>query len=275
MGVSGAQARSRAMRARGGGGEDEAALAARAVAWHDLECGAYAVDLPLWLSLAERADGPILDVGAGTGRVTLALVRAGHEVTAVDREPALLDALRERAAGVAVQAVCADARTLALERRDYALCVMPMQTIQLLGGAAGRGAFLRRVREHVRPGGVIACAILGQLEPFDCTDGRIGPAAERARVGELEYVSRAIRVAESRRTVTIERERRILDRGPAARERARAIELLRERDAIELDRVGVARIEREGRDAGLHPEPAVAVAATDEHVGSTVVMLRV
>jgi SAM-dependent methyltransferase len=274
VGVSGAGTRPRAASACGGF-EDRAALAAQVVAWHDLECGGYSVDLSFWLSLAERLDGPILDVGAGTGRVTLTLARAGHAVTAVDREPALLDALRERATGLSVQTVRADARSLALERRDYALCVMPMQTIQLLEGVEGRVAFLRGARRHVRPGGLVACAILGELEPFDCSDGRIGPAAERARVGELEYVSRAIRVAESRRAVTIERERQILDRGPAARERGRARELLRERDAIELDRVGVARIERDARDAGLRPEPAVAVAATDEHVGSTVVMLRV
>jgi SAM-dependent methyltransferase len=274
VGVSGGETRQQAGHAHGGavGG---AVLAARAVAWHDLECGGYSVDLPLWLSLAERLDGPILDIGSGSGRVTLALARAGHAVTAVDREPALLDALRERAAGLEVQTVCADARSLALERREYALCVMPMQTIQLLEGADGRIAFLRSAREHVRAGGLVACAILGELEPFDCSDGRIGPAAERARVGELEYVSRAIRVAESRRTVTIERERRILDRDSAAHGRDRACELLRERDAIELDRVGVARIERDARAAGLHPEPAVTVAATDEHVGSTVVMLRV
>lgn len=274
MGVSGAETRAQPAHASAGS-EDGAALAARAVAWHDLECGAYGVDLPLWLSLAERLDGPILDVGAGTGRVTLALARAGHSVTAVDREPALLDALGERAAGLAVRTVCADARSLALERRGYALCVMPMQTIQLLAGVEGRVAFLRGAREHVRPGGLVACAILGELEPFDCSDARIGPAAERARVGELEYVSRAIRVAESRRAVTIERERLILDRGPAAREQGRARELLRERDAIELDRVGVARIERDARTAGLRPEAALTISATDEHVGSTVVMLRV
>jgi len=50
--------------------------AQRAVVWHDLECGGYRVDLQAWLELAERAGGPVLDVGAGTGRVSLALARA-------------------------------------------------------------------------------------------------------------------------------------------------------------------------------------------------------
>ena len=60
------------------------------VIWHDLECGAYTEDLPVWRALAARHGGPVLDVGAGTGRVTLDLARAGHAVTALDTDPALL-----------------------------------------------------------------------------------------------------------------------------------------------------------------------------------------
>ncbi|HEX8715060.1 MAG TPA: class I SAM-dependent methyltransferase [Solirubrobacteraceae bacterium] len=253
----------------------EAARTPAVVVWHDLECGDYRVDLPIWLALAARLGGPILDVGAGTGRVTLTVAQAGHAVTAVDRDSALLDALRERAAGLPVETVCADARSLTLGRRDYALCVMPMQTIQLLEGADGRVAFLRHAREHVRDGGLVACAILAELEPFDCSDGRIGPAAERTRVDGLEYVSRAIRVAESRRMVTIERERRILRPSASGEQTDSGTELARERDVIELDRLSVARLERDARAAGLHAEPALEIAATDEHVGSTVVVLRV
>jgi ubiquinone/menaquinone biosynthesis C-methylase UbiE len=44
-----------------------------AALWHDLECGDYRDDLPSWRSLAATAGGPVLDVGAGTGRVTLDL----------------------------------------------------------------------------------------------------------------------------------------------------------------------------------------------------------
>jgi SAM-dependent methyltransferase len=246
----------------------------RAVLWHDLECGDYRVDLPLWLELAEGVGGPVLDVGAGTGRVSLALARAGHPVTAVDRDRALLDALRMRATGLALETVCADARSLALARRDYALCVMPMQTIQLLGGVNGRLAFLRGARAHVRPGGLVACAILGEVEPFDCCDGRVGPEAERIRVDGLEYVSRAIRVAQSRTTVSIERERWIVGDRLAERKTGSGGEPTRERDAIELDRISVATLEHDARAAGLRAEPAIEIAATDEHVGGSVVVLR-
>jgi SAM-dependent methyltransferase len=54
------------------------------VIWHDVECGAYAEDLFLWRSLAAEHGDPVLDVGAGTGRVALDLARHGHRVTALD-----------------------------------------------------------------------------------------------------------------------------------------------------------------------------------------------
>jgi SAM-dependent methyltransferase len=233
--------------------------------WHDLECGGYRADLPLWQELAARCEGPILDVGAGSGRVTLQLARAGHSVTALDHNELLLAALRERTAGLDVEAVCGDARSFALARRNFALCIVPMQTIQLLAGAEGRIAFMRTVREHVREGAAIALAILGELDTFDCSCGGIGPAAERADVDGLLYLSRAIRVSETDEHVEIERERRIL---------ARPSDADRSIDLIRLDRVSVATLREEATEAGLRVEPTLEIAATDEHVASNVVMLR-
>ena len=109
------------------------------VVWHDVECGGYAADLPLWRELAAAEGGPVLDVGAGTGRVALDLARAGHAVVALDREPELLAALRERAGGLGVRTVAADAAGFALGAA-FPLIIVPMQTIQLLPGAAARAA---------------------------------------------------------------------------------------------------------------------------------------
>ena len=64
-----------------------------AVIWHDVENGGYDVDLPLWRRLAQRAGGPVLDLGAGTGRVALALAEDGHDVTALDSDPDLIEEL--------------------------------------------------------------------------------------------------------------------------------------------------------------------------------------
>jgi predicted RNA methylase len=66
------------------------------VIWHDVECGSYAEDLPLWRSLAAEYGDPVLDVGAGTGRVALDLATAGYRVTALDRDPDLIEELNRR-----------------------------------------------------------------------------------------------------------------------------------------------------------------------------------
>jgi SAM-dependent methyltransferase len=243
-----------------------------AVIWHDIECGAYRADLPFWRDLADaaRADGPaaILEIGAGSGRVTLDLSAAGHAVTALDLDRELLSALRDRAgAGAQVETVCADARTFALSRRDFALCIAPMQTVQLLAGSAERVAFLRRAHAHLRPGGLLACAIVTDLESFDCAAGDAGPSAELARVGGDLYRSRAVRVRAGVRRIVIERERQILVGG-------RGAETAAERDVAELARVSPSQLAREGIKAGLTPAPTGSIAATEDHVGSTVVMLR-
>jgi SAM-dependent methyltransferase len=258
---------------------DPTAPTPKEVIWHDLECGSYSVDLPLWLELAEGHPGPVLDVGAGTGRVALHLARAGHDVTAVDIDPVLIGALGKRAAQASIETVCADARALELSRRDFSLCLAPMQTIQLLGSSSQRRAFLRRARAHLRPGGLLACAILARVEPFDCADGEQGPAPEQTRRDGLLFLSAPTRVAILARSVLIERERRIFAaaaiqaRGEPGVHTAGA-ELSSERDLIALDRVSAAQLEREALAVGLRPEPARAVPATADHVGSTVVMLR-
>ncbi|HYB24350.1 MAG TPA: methyltransferase domain-containing protein [Solirubrobacteraceae bacterium] len=263
--------------------------------WHDLECGSYVADLPLWRELAAapgaqaaapgaqaaapgaQAAAPgahaVLDIGAGTGRVALDLAHRGHRVTAVEHDAELLRALRERAAAMGLQAlepVCADARALALARTDYELCIVPMQTIQLFGGAAGRTAFLRGARAHLAVGGVLACAIVTDVEPFDCAAADVGPTAEVAHVDGASYISRATRVHVGRSTLRIERERTIVPAPGAASNHAPTLE----HDAVELDRLSVARLQREGRQAGLTVLDTRAIPATDEHEGSVAVIFR-
>jgi SAM-dependent methyltransferase len=248
------------------------------VVWHDLECGGYHADLQLWRELAARAAGPVLDVGAGSGRVALDLARRGHAVTAVDLERPLLQALTDRAAALDldVEIVCADARSLSLRRRDFALCVAPMQTVQLLGGATERVAFLSRAREHLREGATIACALLTEVEPFDCRQGTGGPAAERAHVDGRLYLSRAIRVSELADGIEIERDRRVIEERPRASGGDSAVaQPPPEHDLIKLDRVSADGLEREGREVGLEAVARHEIAATEEHVGSVVVVLGV
>lgn len=246
-----------------------------AVIWHELECGEYRADLPLWRELAEDArerdaSAAILDIGAGSGRVALDLARAGHRVTALDSDRELLAALRQRVGDASLATVHADARSFELERRDFALCLVPMQTIQLLGGAPGRAEFLRQAHSHLRPGALLACAIVTELEPFDAEREGRGPSPETALLGETLFASRAVSVRLQRHSIRIERERSVtLGDRAASSHRAPA-----QRNVVVLDRVSAARLRREGREAGFTDAPRRSIEATEEHVGSTVVMLR-
>jgi SAM-dependent methyltransferase len=125
--------------------------------WHDLECAEYSEDLPTWHALAGRTGGPVLDVGAGTGRVTIQLAARGIDVVALDVAASLLAALECRAGELPVETLIADAREFSVDRR-FSLIVVPMQTLQLFGGPAGRAAFFRKALEHLKPGAVLAAA---------------------------------------------------------------------------------------------------------------------
>lgn len=233
------------------------------VAWHDVECGRYAADLPLWLELARAATGPILDLGAGTGRVALHLARHGHEVVALDREPAFLGALRARAGDLPVETVVADAASFDLGGRRFGLVVAPMQTIQLLG-ARGRAGCLRSLRRHLAQDGLAACALACDLEPFD---GRsvVLPLPDMGVVDGTSYYSQPIALRDAGDRVAIERVR---TRIAASGERTAC------EDVVHLDKLDVARLEAEAAAAGLRPCGARLIDPTDEHEGTTVVLLR-
>jgi SAM-dependent methyltransferase len=233
------------------------------VLWHDIECGGYDLDLPLWRELADREGSPVLDVGAGTGRVALDLARRGHEVVALDRDPALLDALRERAAGLAITTVAADARTFAIDRR-FPIVVVPMQTLQLLGGADGRARFLARAREHLTPGGLLAIALADALECFDEEHDQ-PPPPDLRDVGGVVYASRPVRVRDLGARAAIDRIRQIV-----------AIDgtLTTSDNVVELDRLEPEELEQEAVAVGLRARSQRRIPQSLEYVGSTVVMLR-
>lgn len=255
------------------------------VLWHDLECGTYAADLPLWRELAAKENRPagrILDVGAGTGRVALDLARAGHEVVALDRDEVLLGALRERAQreGLRVETVAGDARCFALNR-GFALVLAPMQTVQLLGGPQGVEGFVRCAAAHLPPGGLLAAA-LAEAVPFTervpepsraCDGGPRGcsvelelPPPDMLETGGWLYASQPVAVRHAPEGGTwLERRRQAV-----APDGARTVEL----DRILLDTVSPAALTAAGARAGLRPLPALTVANTEDHVGSDVVLLE-
>ena len=234
-----------------------------AALWHDLECGGYREDLPAWRALAAATGGPVLDVGAGTGRVTLDLAAQGLDVIALDREASLLAALEHRAGALPVETVHADARDFETARR-FALIVVPMQTLQLLDGRPGREAFLRCASRHLNPGGVVAAALADAMDCFDA-DHSVPPPPDARDVGTTRYASQLVGVVEEGGRAALHRRREIIE---STRHR------LVEDVVVHLDRVSADQVAVEASRLGFVVEPHRRVPETEQYLGSTIVVLR-
>jgi len=231
--------------------------------WHDLECGAYTEDLDLWRTFADRTGGPVLDVGAGTGRVTLELAGRGVEVVALDLDEPLLAALAVRANGLSVHTVVADARAFSLDRR-FSLIVVPMQTLQLLGGSSGRASFLRCALAHLEPGGLLAAALADAMDCFD-EDHDVPPPPDSREILGMRYQSQLLGVVDDDGRAAIHRRREIVD----AHDRVEAHHVV-----VHLDRVSADEVGTEARRLGFIAEPHLYIPQTEQYLGSTVVVLR-
>jgi SAM-dependent methyltransferase len=232
--------------------------------WHDIECGGYAADLALWRTLAAGLDGPILEIGAGTGRVTLDLAREGHGLTALDHDATLIGELRRRAAGYEIDAVVADACDFSLPRR-FALIAVPMQTVQVLGGRSARVDFMGCAQRHLLPDGVVAIAISEALETYDLADGHPIPVPDMAERDGIVYFSQPTAVRCTDGGYALERRRERID--PHG---TRTVEVVTET----LATLSAPELEAEAAEAGLRASDRIAIPATTDHVGSTVVILR-
>jgi SAM-dependent methyltransferase len=241
-----------------------------AVIWHDVECASYVEDLPLWRSLAAEYGDPVLDVGAGTGRVTLDLARAGYRVTALDRDPDLIGALERRLADNServrdiCQTVVADAREFELGER-FPLAIVPMQTIQLLGGVDGRARFLRCAHRHLTPGGVLAVAIAEVLDLYEVVDGMPMPLPDVREEDGFVYSSQPTAVRADHGGFVLERRRETVS--PSG-------DMTVEENVIRLDRLTVRGLQREGEAVGFTRGGRAHVPATEDYSGSEVVILR-
>lgn len=118
------------------------------------------VDLYLRLLAAERVRGPVLDLGCGTGRISLPLARAGHRMTGVDLAEPMLRRARRRRRGLPPEA----AIRLRFARQDivrlqlpcrYRAAILAFSTLNMVLGADNRSSALVRIARHLEPGGLL------------------------------------------------------------------------------------------------------------------------
>jgi len=103
---------------------------------------------------ARRSGGRVLELGCGTGRLTIAIAQSGIEITGADLSRAMLDAAQAKAlaAGVNVQLVEADMRRFNLPGSFAAILIPGNSLLHLLTIDDLRGCFTS-VRRHLQANG--------------------------------------------------------------------------------------------------------------------------
>jgi SAM-dependent methyltransferase len=115
-------------------------------------------DVDFYVSLAAEAEGPVVELAVGNGRVAVPIAeRTGRRVIGLDASPAMLEAARARAdaAGVALELRHGDMRELELdEPTDLVIC--PFRSLLHLPTWADRRRVFERVAAALAPGGRFA-----------------------------------------------------------------------------------------------------------------------
>ena len=118
-------------------------------------------DVEWYQRKAVASGGPVLELGAGTGRITIPIAEAGIPITAVDLDEGMLDRLREKAAALApdarerISVVHDDMRSFTAGV-GHALAIIPFRVFLHNLTRDDQLATLRRAYAHLRPGGELA-----------------------------------------------------------------------------------------------------------------------
>jgi len=126
---------------------------------YELQYANYRDDIPFYLRLADDFGSPILELGAGTGRVTAALARAGHQITAVDLSGEMLQ--KAKAYLTAEDAISqvdlkqADMRHFRTEQK-FPLVIAPFNTLMHAYTIKDQDQTLATVKHHLEDGGHFA-----------------------------------------------------------------------------------------------------------------------
>jgi SAM-dependent methyltransferase len=132
---------------------------------YDLENTGFEPGGSFILELARKVGNPVLELGCGTGRLTIPLAQAGVDITGIDIVPGMLERGKQKAGDLPIEWVQADARDYHLGR-TFRLIFESGSVFQHMLTRPDQEAFLARVREHLDDDGLF-------------TFGSIFPALDR------------------------------------------------------------------------------------------------
>jgi SAM-dependent methyltransferase len=178
-------------------------------------------DVAFWQRLAAAADGSVLELGCGTGRVTVPVARRGVRVVGVDRSAPMLARAaarlrRGKLTGVA-SLVRADIRALPFTSRGFALVMAPYGILQSLTRERDLAAALQSVHRVLRRGGRFGIDLVPDLpvwseyEKKKTLSGRMGGAHVSLIESVRQDRKRRLTVFDQRYTAMRGNDRRVYD----------------------------------------------------------------
>jgi SAM-dependent methyltransferase len=166
----------------------------------EIRLSSVAGDVDFYVRQARITGGPVLELGAGTGRVAIPLANAGFAVTGLDLSPHMLRIAKRKVAALPprgrIQFVRGDMRRFSLGRQ-FRLILIPFRAFQHLLTVEAQKLCLGCVRRHLAPGGRFI------VDLFDPRLDLCHPGGRRAwtlRCGRDEVTGHTYRVRNLKRT---------------------------------------------------------------------------
>ncbi|MET0339551.1 MAG: class I SAM-dependent methyltransferase [Polyangiales bacterium] len=148
-------------------------------------------DVRFYAEVARRVKGPVLELGAGTGRVALALAQQGSEVVAVEKVAAMRKRAKDKCARLSREAAArvtlraGDLRSVRLGRK-FPLVIAPFNVFMHLYTRRDLERAFATVRQHLAPGGrFVFDVLMPDLRAMIRDPGRLykGPTVTHPRSG--------------------------------------------------------------------------------------------
>ncbi len=130
---------------------------------YDFSYEDFTEDVDFYENLAQSVDGPLLELGVGSGRVAVPLALAGYDVAGIDTSPSMLAQAKSRlkAAGKlkgSLELLSGDMTSFDLGRQ-FAMVFVAANTFQHLLTTEEQLACLKRARQHLKPDGIFSMGV--------------------------------------------------------------------------------------------------------------------
>jgi ubiquinone/menaquinone biosynthesis C-methylase UbiE len=201
-------------------------------------------DVRFWQDIARREGGPVLELGCGTGRLTMPVARTGVRVVGIDRSRPMLAYATTRARRLPVarrpRLVLGDIRHLPFRDRRFSLVMAPYGMLQSLTREADLAATLGEAARVLRRGGVLGIDLVPDLPAWDEYENRVTFKGRNEQTGAHVTLLESVR-QDRRRHLTLFDQEYVERRGRAERRHRFALAFR----TLPLPAI-VARVERAG-----------------------------